>query len=118
MSIVTIGVCSVAETQGRFVAALKGEATAQQPRVDFLSFDLLHKVITPKRWAILEAMAGQGAMTMREVARRVGRDFKGVHADIHALIMAGLLNWQTIGTESGVSFPYEAVHLDVTMAAA
>lgn len=118
MNTVTVGVASLAETQARLVAAFKGDAAAQEPRIDFVSFELLHKVLSPKRWDILRAMAGQGPMTMREVARRVGRDIKGVHTDIHSLILAGLLNRQIIGTESGVLFPYDAVHLDVTMATA
>jgi predicted transcriptional regulator len=116
MNTVTIGVASLADTEARFIAAYKGEP--QEPRIDFGSFEALHRVITPKRWDILRAMAGQGPMTMREIARRVDRDFKGVHTDIHALIDAGLLDRQIIGTESGVLFPYDAIHLDVTMAAA
>jgi predicted transcriptional regulator len=118
MNTVTIGVASLAETQRRLAAGFKGNVEAQAPRIDFISFELLHKVLTPKRWEILKVMSGQGPMTMREVARRVDRDFKGVHTDIHALILAGLLDRQIIGTESGVLFPYDAVHLDVTMATA
>jgi len=30
-------------------------------------------------------------MTIREVARRVGRDVKAVHGDVHALLNAGVL---------------------------
>lgn len=118
MNTVTIGVASLADSQRRLAAAYKGNAEAQAPRIDFLSFELLHKVITPKRWEILKVMAGQGTMTMREVARRVDRDFKGVHTDIQALLLAGLLDRETVGTEAGVVFRYDAVHLDVTMATA
>jgi len=48
-------------------------------------------VLTAKRWDVLKAMTGQGPLTIREVARRVGRDVKAVHGDVHALIDAGLL---------------------------
>jgi predicted transcriptional regulator len=33
-------------------------------------------------------MTGQGSMTIRQAARRVGRDVKAVHGDIQALIKA------------------------------
>jgi predicted transcriptional regulator len=53
--------------------------------------ELLWKVLTAKRWEVLKVMAGQGPLTIREVARRVERDVKAVHGDAHALIDAGLL---------------------------
>ena len=57
-------------------------------------------------------MAGQGALSIREVARRVGRDVKAVHADVHALLDAGVL---IRSNEKGVVFPYEAIHVDFTL---
>jgi phosphomannomutase len=60
-------------------------------------------------------MTGAGPLALREIARRVGRDIKGVHTDVHALLGAGVLN----RTESGAfEFPYEAVHVDFTLRAA
>jgi phosphomannomutase len=73
------------------------------------------RVLTPNRWAVLEVMTGAGPLALREIARRVGRDVKGVHTDVHALLGAGVLN----RTESGAfEFPYEAVHVDFTLRAA
>jgi len=37
-------------------------------------------------------MTGQGAMSIREVARRLGRDLKSVQGDVHALLDVGILN--------------------------
>jgi predicted transcriptional regulator len=46
---------------------------------------------------------------------RVERDVKAVHADVHALLDAGVLD----RTEDGeIVFPYEAVHVDFTLYAA
>ena len=59
--------------------------------------------------------AGTGAGPMSEAARRVGRDVKAVHADVHALLNAGVL--QKTGTGQ-IVFPYDAVRLDVTLYAA
>jgi predicted transcriptional regulator len=76
---------------------------------------LLWKVLTAKRWEVLKAMAGQGPLTIREVARRVGRDVKAVHGDVHALIDAGLLE----RTETNrVAFPFDAIRVEFTLRAA
>ena len=56
-------------------------------------------------------MTGQGAMSIREAARRVGRDVKAVHGDVHALVDAGVLD----RTSEGFVFPYDAVHVDFTL---
>ena len=54
-------------------------------------------------------------MTIREAARRVGRDVKAVHGDVHALLGCGVLQ----RTEKGlIAFPFDAVHVDVTLRAA
>jgi predicted transcriptional regulator len=72
-------------------------------------------VLTAKRWEVLKAMAGQGPLTIREVARRVGRDVKAVHGDVHALIDAGLLG----KTETNqVAFPFDAIRVEFTLRAA
>jgi hypothetical protein len=44
-------------------------------------------VLTAKRWEILGAMTGQGEMTIRNIAQRVGRDVKAVHGDVQALLL-------------------------------
>jgi predicted transcriptional regulator len=60
-------------------------------------------------------MVGQGPMTIREAARRVGRDVKAVHGDVHALLDAGVLE-RAEGRR--VVFPYDAVRIDFTLRAA
>ena len=60
-------------------------------------------------------MTGAGPLTIREVARRVDRDFKGVLSDVTLLAGAGILE----RTESGgVEFPYDRVHVEFDMMAA
>ena len=48
-------------------------------------------------------------MTIREAARRVQRDVKAVHGDVHALLDAGVLERDSRGH---IVFPYDAVHVD------
>jgi hypothetical protein len=52
---------------------------------------------------------GGGALTIREIARRVHRDVKAVHGDVHEQLNRGVLH----RNDSMVVFPYEAGHVDV-----
>ena len=74
---------------------------------DGMSFD--------KRWELLRAMCGASAMSIREAARRVGRDVKAVHGDVTALLDAGVLRRTPAGE---VEFPFEAVKVDFLLQAA
>jgi predicted transcriptional regulator len=72
-------------------------------------------VLSGKRWELLNAMTGAGAMSIREAARRVERDVKAVHGDVTALLNAGLLS----KTDDGkIVFRYDAIHVDFMLKAA
>ncbi len=78
-------------------------------RINFVSWDLFHKVLAPNRMQIVQAMAGAGSLSIREIARRVGRDFKGVHTDIVSLIANGVVEKSADGK---VLFPYDDIHVE------
>jgi predicted transcriptional regulator len=113
LTTVTLCVSSMEATQQRLAAALDG--APQEPRIAFATFDLLWKVITPKRLELLQAMLGQGALGVRELARRLGRDVSNVHGDVDALVKAGVIRRADNG---GVAFPYDQIRLDVLLTAA
>ena len=110
---VTLCVASREDVNRRALAAFGGKE--QGERISFASAELLWRVLTEKRWAILRAMAGAGGLSIREVARRVERDVKAVHGDVHSLLDAGVLNRTGTGK---VVFPYSAVHVDFMLEAA
>ncbi len=110
MSTVTLSVASRDEVSRRAAAAFAGGVQGQ--RISFASVELLWRVLNARRWAILEAMTGQGPMALRELARRLGRDVKAVHGDVHALLDAGVLEKDAAGR---IVFPYDAVHVDFTL---
>jgi predicted transcriptional regulator len=112
MKTVTLRISSRAAAKQRMAAAFAGET--QGEFISFTTVDLLWKVLSTKRWEILQVMIGQGEMSMREVARRVNRDIKAVHGDVTALLDAGVLE----RSARGVLFPYDAVHVDFTLKAA
>lgn len=113
MRIVTLEVSSREEINRRLLRAFEGK-----PQGEFISFEtpaLLFKVLTQKRWELLSMLTGAVPVTLREAARRVGRDVKAVHGDVHALLNAGIIQ----KTEDGrIIFPYDAVHVNFMLKAA
>ena len=97
------------------LAAAKSGRPQRAARISFASPELLWRVLTAKRWELLKALCGAGPVSIREAARRVGRDVKAVHSDVTAMLLAGLLD----RTESGqIEFPYEAVKVEFLLEAA
>lgn len=115
MKTVILGVRSLDESLENFRLVWKSGKAERAARINFATPELLWKVLTTKRWEILRAMCGQGPLSMREIARRVGRDVKAVHSDVRALTLAGVLDKAENG---GTIFPYDAVRVDFLLKAA
>lgn len=114
MNTVTLEVRSLADTLTDVAAAME-TLTPSAPRISFETLELLWKVLTIKRWQLIEALTGAGPVTIREAARRVQRDVKAVHSDVHALLNTGLLDKTADGK---IVFPYDAIHVDFMVKAA
>lgn len=113
MKTVTLGVATLKDVKRRAQDAFKGRK--QGARISFATPELLFRLMTAKRWELIRMMTGAGALTIREAARRVDRDVKGVHGDVHTLLAAGILH----KTEDGlVVFPYDAIRVDIMLRAA
>ena len=113
MKTVTLQVSKLEEVKRRAQDAFKGKK--QGSRISFATPELLFQLLTAKRWELIRALAGAGPVTIREAARRVHRDVKAVHGDVHALLNAGVLQ----KTEGGlVVFPFDAIRVDVMLHAA
>ena len=98
-----------------FVNAWKTGKAEKSARIAFATPELLWQVLTAKRWELLKALCGIGPVSIREAARRVGRDVKAVHGDITALLNAGVLDRAESG---GIIFPFEAVKVEFMLQAA
>lgn len=98
-----------------FSRAWKSGKGSRSARISFAQPELLWQVLTAKRWEILKALCGAGPVSIREAARRVNRDVKAVHADVTALLSAGVLS----RTETGaIEFPFDAVKVEFLLQAA
>lgn len=115
MNTVTLEVSGLDDGLAAFRHAWNSGQAEDSARIGFASPELLWKVLTAKRWDLLRAMTGQGPLGLREVARRVERDVKAVHGDVHALVAAGILHRTADGK---FAFPYDAVHVDFMLRAA
>jgi predicted transcriptional regulator len=110
MTTVTLSIASREDLKRRAKAAFAGKK--QGAHISFASVELLWQTLTKKRWELLKEMTGAGAMSIRELARRLERDVKPVHTDVQALLHAGVLD----RTDDGqILFPYDAVHVDFTL---
>lgn len=114
MKTMTLEVRSLRGALDEVASAVTSRRAMSSARISFASPELLWQVLTAKRWEILKAMAGAGPLGIREISRRVERDVKAVHGDVHALLNAGVLSKTPKGQ---VIFPYEAIHVDFTLKA-
>jgi predicted transcriptional regulator len=115
VKIVTLEVRTPSGSMEDFVRAWKGRKPEKSARISFATPELLWKVLTAKRWELLRAMCGAGPMSIREAARRVGRDVKAVHGDITALLNSGVLDRVEDGR---IVFPFDAVKVEFLLRAA
>ena len=113
MKTVVLNVRSRAQVIAESKATLRSRKPDRYAYVHFETPELLWKVLTEKRWALLKAIVGKGPLTFREVADMVGRDVKGVHTDITALIKAGIVD----RTKDGVVFPYATIKVEYELQA-
>ena len=115
MNTVVLEVRSLAETLADAARAMKTGRGDAQARIAFATPELLWKVLSAKRWELLKALCAAGPVSIREAARRVGRDAKTVHGDVSALLDAGVLS----RTDDGrIEFPFDAVKVEFLLQAA
>lgn len=94
--------------------AMAGRSVQPVEAVSFNSYEDMHAILSPSRLAIIRALAGQGPLSIRETARRVGRDVQAVHRDVTRLINAGIVE----RTDQGIRFEYDEIDFSFKVNAA
>ena len=69
----------------------EGDYSAQPASLSFASMEQFLRIITPNRWSLLRALRQSGANSIRALSQLLARDYRGVHADVTALMDAGLI---------------------------
>lgn len=115
MKTLTLDVRTPTDAMADFTRAFRTGKAQESARISFAAPELLWRVLTAKRWELLKVLCGAGPLSIRETARRIGRDVKAVHGDVSALLNAGILD----RTDNGrIVFPYEAVKVEFLLHAA
>ena len=115
MKTVTFNIQTLDSALADFAGAWKSGTRDASAHIGFESWELMHKVLSPKRLEIVRVMTGAGPLAIREIARRVGRDFKGVHTDTTLLVEAGVIDKDAQGK---LTFPYDRIRVDFEIPAA
>ncbi|AMN46449.1 hypothetical protein ACG33_04895 [Steroidobacter denitrificans] len=97
----------------RFIDAAK----TRHSKGDALMFEspaAMFRVLSPKRWDLIEKLQSVGPCSVRGLARTLDRDVKRVHTDLVELIDRGLVE----RTQDGkVRVPYDVIHADFDLRA-
>ena len=66
----------------------------------------------PKRWELIAALREAGPLTVADLARRLGRNYKNVHTDVTQLIA-----WMTVerAKDGRVSVPWSEIVVDMKL---
>ena len=115
MKTVILDVATRQDAGEDFVRVWETGKAHKNARISFETPELLWKVLTARRWELLKSLCGVGPISIREAARRVGRDVKTVHGDVTALLDAGVLDRTASGA---IEFPYDAVKVEFLLRAA
>ena len=111
---ITVGGAIEDEASRRFADAWhraeRGEAFHER-HLAFESWDALSRVLTGKRMELLGYVRRHEVASIRALAKALERDYSNVHADVQALVAAGLLD---IG-DGGVHADYEAIETKIAI---
>ena len=99
------------EMRQQFLATWK-TSEYQGEVFEFESPAALFRLLTPKRWELLEALQAEGPCGVRELAKLLERDVRRVHDDLSVLLEAGLVE----KTEEGkLIVPFGEIHADFVL---
>jgi len=111
---ITVGSAMEDEASRRFVDAWhraeRGE-TFNERHLAFENWDALARVLTGKRMELLRYVRRHDVTSVRALAKALGRDYSNVHADVQALMAAGLLD----ASDGGVRADYDAIETKIAI---
>ena len=101
-----------ARAAGAMRAISRGEKVQPHFGVNFEQIGQMLAAFTPKRWELIAALREAGPLTIAELARRLGRDYKNVHTDVNQLI-----DWMAVarGDDGRVSVPWSEIVVDMKL---
>lgn len=71
--------------------AERGQIRQTEVHLNFGDLSTLLSILTPRRLDVLKTLRQQSSSSVRALSKKLGRDYKNVHADVRALENVGLL---------------------------
>ena len=102
----------VARARTGMEALQRGKTPKPHFGVGFAEVGQMLATFTPKRWELIARLRETGPLTTAELARKLDRDYKNVHADV-----AALSEWLAVQrTEDGrVHVPWSEIVVDMKL---
>lgn len=107
---------SLQESGRRAAAAMKALAAGKKVEPYFgVNFDQVGQMFaafTPKRWELIATLRAAGPLTVADLARQLGRNYKNVHTDVQQLI-----GWMAVerGEDGRVNVPWSDIVVDMKL---
>jgi predicted transcriptional regulator len=89
-----------------------GEAVEPERVLTLPDLPALLATLSPARWALIERLRRDGPLSIYELAKRLGRDYKNVHGDVRRLAELGLIDY---GAARRVSVGWDAVRAEIRL---
>ena len=92
-----------------------GDVAARSASLSFQTMDTLFRTLTPNRWILIGTLRRMGPVSIRALAKRLERDFRGVHADVAKLLEVGLIERDDHGK---IVVPWSKITAELSLDAA
>lgn len=92
-----------------------GTDIAPREALYFSTMPQLLSVLTPSRWALLEALKATGPLSIYALAKHIKRNYSNVHTDIGKLLALGLVEKDEKGR---IFVPWDEIHAEFGLKAA
>ena len=116
MKVLEIRLGPAADALDRFEAAWNRRAEGSSLKtlhvLTLTDLPRLTKILSPARWALLEALRRHGPFSIYELARRLQRNYKNVHTDVTQLAALGLVER---ASDNRVLVPWEVLRAEFTL---
>ena len=121
--IITISIQSLAENLQAFVQVARAIQRGHPPKtmrdgLSFSSLEVMRKVLTPKRLALLQVIRQDRPASIYALAKSTGRDLRNVQDDVAMLARLGLVSLSRgKHARAGVSprVGYDQIRLDIPL---
>jgi predicted transcriptional regulator len=103
-----------AEFTGVWRRAARGESVSPDYSLTFETMNGWIRVLTPRRWELLQTLRRGGGLSIYALAKQLERDYSNVHADVKALEEIGLISRAADGR---IEVPWDEIEAHMRLAA-